>query len=36
MRTVTGITTTAGQKGRRNKLGLSRNVTDTRKTIENN
>lgn len=36
VRTVTGMTTTGGQKGRRNELGLSRNVTDTRKTTENN
>lgn len=35
VRTVAGMTT-GGQKGRRNELGLSRNVTDTRKTTENN
>lgn len=36
MRTVKEITATGGQKGRRNELGLSRNVTDTRKTKEDN
>lgn len=34
VRAVTGMTTAGGQKGRRNELGLSGNVTDTRKTIE--
>lgn len=36
VRTVTGMPTTGGQNGRRNEPGLSKNVTDTRKTTENN
>lgn len=34
MRTVKETTATGGQKGRQHELGISRNVTDTRKTKE--